>query len=284
MAAGVLPIGAPDELRGCYMFETSWPGNPASDGPPYLRIMGEVDVRGIERTLSDQQVALVAFLYSCGPVSRNSLVQAVWDGQRISGQRVANLVAEVRSKIGRRHLPDPDGGLYQLLGVETDLDRFEHAVSAVTAEPLQLHGPLGLDRLADAYRLIRGVPMTTGNGKHWAWLDERQGLITRAESTIVEGCHRLADLACQMGEKTIAAAILEAGLLACPFDEELTTSLVDLYVKQRRPGTANRLVAAWERKIRRLGCGEPSLGPREQLLVAAQAVASGSAVTTRLPR
>jgi hypothetical protein len=64
---------------------------------PQLRIMGEIEVMGTQRPLSDQQVALVAFLQCCGPVGRSSVVQAVWAGERISSQRVANLLAEVRS-------------------------------------------------------------------------------------------------------------------------------------------------------------------------------------------
>jgi hypothetical protein len=250
---------------------------------PQLRIMGEIEVMGTQRPLSDQQVALVAFLQCCGPVGRSSVVQAVWAGERISSQRVANLLAEVRSKLGRDRLPDPVDGRYRLVGIETDLHWFEDSVRRLTEEPQPL-GPAGLARLRDTYGLIRGLPMSGREGKHWAWLDERPGLMTYAEATIADGVQQLSALAQGSGDVALATAALEAGLLACPLDESLIGRLVELYIDQRRPGTASRVVEAWERGVRRLECGEPSLGPRQRLVQAAQAVAIGSAVTTRFPK
>lgn len=253
------------------------------DPVPQLRIMGEVDVDRTRRPLSDQQVALVAFLQCCGPVGRSAVVQAIWDGDRISDQRVANLLAEVRSKLGRRHLPDPVGGQYRLVGIETDLHRFEDSIRSLTEAPQPL-GPAGLARVRDTVGLIRGLPMTAGPGKHWGWLDQRPGLMTYAEAAIADGVQQLSALASGSGDDGVATAALEAGLVACPFDEALIGRLVELYIDQRRPGTASRVIDAWERGVRRLECGEPSPRPRQRLLRATQAVAIGSAVTTRLPR
>jgi hypothetical protein len=108
--------------------------------------------------------------------------------------------------------------------------------------------------------------------------------MTYAEATIADGVQQLSALAQGSGDVALATAALEAGLLACPLDESLIGRLVELYIDQRRPGTASRVVEAWERGVRRLECGEPSLGPRQRLVQAAQAVAIGSAVTTRFPK
>ncbi|MEM9655700.1 MAG: bacterial transcriptional activator domain-containing protein [Actinomycetota bacterium] len=258
-------------------------------GSPRLRIMGEIDVSGTVQPLSDQQTAVIAVLQCCGPIGRSGLINALWDGVAISDQRVANLMAEVRAKIGREHLPDPVDGRYRLVGIQTDLHRFVDEIHSLTAAPQPLDA-VGLTRLRRVTALVRGVPLSGRQGRNWAWLDHRPGLVSYAEATIADGAQQLSALAQGSGDTATATAALEAGLLGCPFDEALIGRLVELYINQRRPGTAARAVDAWERGIRRLDCGEPSPGPRKRLRAAArslsddQAVAIGSAVTTRLPR
>lgn len=238
-------------------------------GGPELVIMGEIHVRGTTDPLSDQQVAMVTVLQCCGPIARTGLIEALWDGAAISDQRVANLMAEVRSKLGRHHLPDPVDGRYRLVDIQTDLHRFEDTVRALTVAPQPL-GPAALGQLQAAYRLIRGLPLSGRRGRHWTWLDQRAGLMSYAEAAIADGVQQLSALAVGAGDLTAAAGALEAGLLACPFDEELIGRLVELYVDQRRPGSASRALEAWERGIRRLECGEPSPHPRRRLLAAAR--------------
>lgn len=252
-----------------------------------LNLIGEVRLTtaagGDGPTLSGHQLSLVTFLRCCGPATRTAITDALWDGRPISARRVANLIAEVRAAIGRSRLPEQLDGRYQLNGIDTDADRF-HRLVVAASEAASGDDPARLAVAATAAGdLLRGVPFAVGAGHHWTWLEHRPGLVAEVEATVSAGVAQLAGLALATGNPRLAGTVLEAGLLACPWEEDLVVMLAEVYLNQRRPGLACRLIDGWESRVRRLGFGEPSTGPRERLIKAGQ-TSIGSAVTTKLPR
>lgn len=248
-----------------------------SDGPdlepfperPTIRVLGEVDLVGADWPLTSQQLSLLAFLACRSSADRAAIVNALWDGQAISQSRFPNLLAEVRARIGRHHLPAAVGGRYRLAGIDTDLTRFEVAAEAAAAgqyEDLQV-----------ALDLVRGPPLTAPGGRYWSWIEDRTDLSTEIETMITDAANGLAVQLRSRGDLDGAARACRQGLMACPFDENLVVLLTRLHLEAGRVNSARRLVEGWEAKVRRLDCGEPSAGPRAVLRAAGRSRFDSSA-------
>lgn len=225
-------------------------------------VLGEVGVVGFDVELTPQQLSLVTFLACVGEANRSTIIDALWDGKPISRSRFPNLLAETRAKIGRNTLPEAKVGVYRLQGVSTDLGQFEKAVAVASKQPASD----AIETLTAALELVRGNPLTTPNGRYWTWIGDHTHLAARVESLISDAALRLCDLCVENGDLDGAIWACERGLLACPIDENLVASLAETYVAAGKLGAARRLVDAWEDKINRLECGEPSDGPRNRLV------------------
>ncbi|MEM7274559.1 MAG: hypothetical protein AAF547_15845 [Actinomycetota bacterium] len=262
-----------------------------------LRVLGRVELSGQQRPLTAQQLSFVALLVTSGPVGRSAIVDALWDGRRISDRRVANLIGDVRSVLGRTHLPEPTDGRYRILGIGTDVDRVR-AIGAAAAHrdrdrpdrpsaederPVGAGGPVELAELADHLAgMLRGVPFGDLVGRHWTWVDDRPALVFEAEEAVVEATRAVTARLVDAGQPTPAVRLVQAAVACCPDAVELTTDLVGLHLLAGRPRAARLVVEAWEGRIARLGCGPAPDGPR--LALRGGQASSGSAVTTRLPR
>lgn len=248
-----------------------------------LRLLGQVRLDGAQRRLTAQEHALVAFLQCCGPVGRPAIVEALWDGRPISDHRVANLLAEVRRVIGRRHLPDPVDGRYRLAHVTTDLDVVRSV--GMEAADLRVSGAasFGIGLSQRLSKCLRGRPFGDRAGRYWTWVDDRPALLFAQETAIVDAVQAVADLLDRSGRPTEAINVVVAALECCPDATELVVDLVRLHQRVDRPRSAQRLVDAWEARMERLGCGPAPNGPR-RALAERQAASTGTAVTTRLPR
>lgn len=209
-------------------------------------VLGPIQTDGCDWRLTPQQLSLLTFLACGGTAGRDAIVDALWDGRAVSTGRFSNLLAETRSRIGRHHLPDAVNGRYRLVGVTTDLDRFE-----------SLLGDASVERSSDgsvdqALAIVRGLPFTSPSGRHWAWLDARPEQLHRAELVVTETLQDLAERYRAAGRPDRARQTLEAGLLAAPLDEDLTASLVDVLVELGMFTAARRLVSGWEQQMARL--------------------------------
>ncbi len=225
-------------------------------------VLGEVKVVGLDVELTPQQLSLVTFLACVGEANKSTIVDALWDGKPISRSRFPNLLAETRAKIGRNTLPEAKAGVYRLNGISTDLGQFEQAIALASKQSASEV----IDTLRSAFELVRGIPLTTPNGRYWTWVGDHTHLAARVESLVADAALRLADLLVEQGDLEGAIWACERGLLACPIDENLVASLAETYVASGKLGTARRLVDSWEDKINRLECGEPSDGPRNRLV------------------
>ena len=236
---------------------------PAPDEPaPEIRVLGPVELVGLDIDLTSQQLALVTYL-ACHPsASRDDIVDALWDGQVISKSRFPNLLAETRARIGREHLPEASEGRYRIDGIGTDLARLERAVAQTSDGDVEGDArPL----LRSALQLVRGVPFTPPSLRFWAWAANRGHIAARVESTIADIAARLAREEQADGAYDGARWACEQGLLASPADETLVTILTEVYLALGKPALAMRLVESWEEEIARLDCGEPSAEPRRRL-------------------
>ena len=233
---------------------------PASPGIR-VRVLGAVEVDGIEDELTSQQLSLICFLACNGPSTRAAITDGLWDGQMISKSRFPNLMAEVRAKVGRHHFPEMRNGRYQVVAARTDVEDFERAVIAAndadSGEAARL--------LRQAMGMVSGVPFTRPDGRFWSWVGDNSHLSARTEALVADTAARLARLEQFAGNLDGARVACEQGLVASPADETLVALLTDIYMEMGKPGLARRLVDNWEDKISRLECGDPSDEPRRRL-------------------
>ena len=152
----------------------------------------------------------------------------------ISG--VTNLLAEVRGRIGRWHLPEAEGGRYRLVGVTTDLARFELAAAEAARSP----GPGPDRRLTEAMELVAGVPLSGPQLRYWSWVDDHVDLATRIEVLVADAAAGLALRLRAAGDGATAAKVCERGLLAAPLDEKRQLRTRGLTGQHRIRLTSNR--------------------------------------------
>lgn len=245
----------------------SGPGRPPDDEPPDrvgeidVLLLGDIEVEGLAEELTSQQASLVSFLAYRGESGRDTIIDALWDGQAISKSRFPNLLAETRAKVGRHHFPEARNGRYELVGVTTDLERFEAGLGRAGAQD----GDAEADTLRCALELVRGIPFSPPGRRFWTWVADHSHAGARVEASIADAAARLAEL--ERGARRLDGAkwACERGLAASPTDLTLTTVLTEIYLEMGKPGLARRLVENWEDQIGRLDCGEPSDEPRKRL-------------------
>ncbi len=252
---------------------------------PVLRLLGRIELTGVDWQLTSQQLSLIAFLACCGPADRGAIIEGLWDGRAVSRGRFPNLLAELRARIGRRHLPEALDGRYRLAGIDTDLEYFEAAVVAASAAAAGANGlavasqgpapgargaaetaTTAADRrLQRALDLVQGVPLTATGRRYWSWVGDRGDIAVGIECLVSDAALQLAARCRDRGDLTGAVHACRQGLLACPLDENLVTELAALHIEFGRFGAARLLVDGWESKVQRLGCGRPPEGPRARL-------------------
>ena len=256
-AAGSAPaVAAPDDPRPDG-------AEAATSEEPILmvRVLGPVQVAGLDVELTSQQLSLLCYLACNGATNRATLIDALWDGQVISQSRFPNLLAELRARIGRHHFPEARDGRYQLAGVTTDLDQFERGVQlANRQDPAAAAATLGA-----VMALVRGVPLTVPSSRYWTWVGDQTHFAARVEAMVADAAARLARVELDRGCLDAAQLACEHGLLASPTDETLVVTLTEVYMAAGKPAQARRVVEAWEDKVSRLDCGEPSNEPRKRL-------------------
>lgn len=238
---------------------------PQASGEPIaaeIGVLGRVELVGLDIELTSQQLSLLTFV-ACHPdATRDTIVEALWDGQAISKRRFPNLLAETRAKVGRNVFPEAREGRYRLVGIGTDLNRFEQLVDEAANAATDGDAARWL---RDALTLVRGVPFTPPSARFWSWVTDRGHVAARLESVAADTAARLARIELADRDSGAARWACEQGLLASPADQTLVTILAEIYVQAGKSALATRLVDTWEDHIRSLGCGEPSVEPRERL-------------------
>ncbi len=254
-----------------------------------LRVLGPVDVTGVTQALSSQQLAMLAYLACVGPARRETLIDAVWGGQPISAARFANLLSQIRSVIGREHLPATATGRYRLIGVPTDLDLLSAAVQrsgsargAVSTGRAEPRVEVGVEVSAEtraevstaeartevaaedelagleaAFGLVRGPVFDVSGERSWWWLDGHPEVVAHAEAAVGQVAIRLVTVLRDRGELDRARHVCDRALACSPLDRDLILALEGLHRAQGRPAAAHRLVERWRLQVERLTGEDP---------------------------
>lgn len=219
---------------------------PAS-GPPEVevRVLGPVDVHGVEPINRRRTVELVTYLaLHPGGVSAGRLKTAIWPEGEPTQDTFNVTVHRARSALGvdsdgNHHLPHAvtNGGSYTLgPHVSTDLTRFNELVrrsQAASDEEAEA------ELLREAVALLRGQAFEGVNGYEWAFTE---AIVTEVEATIADAAHRLAQLELARREADAANWAAMQGLKAVPGSEPLFRDRMEAAHLNGDPSTVDRIV------------------------------------------
>ena len=188
-----------------------------------MRVLGPVDIVGIERIDRRRSIELITYL-ACHPegVTDERLKTVLWPEAVPPHGTFHTQVSMARSKLGigadgELRLPhiSTRGGRYRVSdAVVTDLDILEARVE-------QAKDSNNLDAVAllrDALERVRGQPFCARAGYEWA---HTEGLVSHAEVLVADTAHRLAQLCLELGDPDGAQWAALQGLKAAPADEAL---------------------------------------------------------------
>ena len=208
-----------------------------------VRLLGSITVDGVAG-LTPQQIAMMAFLTIHPNATGDALHHAIWAGQPPSRERFANTMHELRRVVGSDRLPPSVDGRYRLVGVDSDLARFESLRTAG-------------DRRA-ALELVTGQPLTyeRRHRRHFTWVDLGNHA-SRVEAVVADTAHDLVVDARARGDTSGAVSAAQQGLLASPTNETLTGDLIAAHMAAGDRSTAIRVLSEYERALEDMDGGEP---------------------------
>jgi hypothetical protein len=214
----VIILDAPSSPNGATVDDAT-PQKPEIE----VRILGSPEVAGgktpIDRRKSKELVVYLA-LHPRG-VDEGRLKTALWPDHVPSPGSFNQTMSRARMCLGRdaddeHHLPHVADGLYRLgPAVDTDFRRLEEAFAAATTNGMEAT----MDRLADALRMVRGMPFEgAGGGYEWA---HTEGFLARIEAIAADAALLLAEWNLDHRDTAKAMWATGQGLLASPGDERL---------------------------------------------------------------
>jgi len=225
-----------------------------------IELLGEIRITGASYSLTNQQLSLVTYLSCNGPSTREQIIEAIWDGQRISNSRFSNLLAESRKIVGRNVIPEADKGKYSVSIQENDYQEFIRTTATEFETPQDQ-----LEAFSKALTKIYGQPFTIPQTRYWTWVGDNSLWSSQAECYIADIASQAVELATELSNVKMAQSICEMGLVASPLDMALIGAKAELLVSQNQYHLAKKLVEEWEYKISKLDCGDPPDNPRNRL-------------------
>lgn len=197
-------------------------GEPERQVEIEVRVLGDVEVVGATRRLTERETELVAFLAMREhPVDPDTVQTALWPERMVSTKRWWNIVTDVRNalgvgKDGEFHLPVVERGERLSLRptVGTDIARVQTELrrSSIATHDDAIAG------LTDSLKVVRGRPFTAAHGYAWA---NAYGFVAHAEAVVVDAAHLLAGLLLDGGDPGAALDVAAAGLRGAPANEIL---------------------------------------------------------------
>ena len=193
-------------------------------GPREVKVLGPVDVAGVDSFSSLKAVDVVAYLaFHRHGVDADQIKTWVWPAfDPPTDKAFANVMSRARTGLGA----DADGSpylsragadkTYRLAeAVTTDFDRFR----ALAEHAEQADAPMvALDLYRQALQLIRGVPFSGGAASSFSWADNH--VRAQVEYTIDEAVHRCADMALDADDLATARWAALKGLELVPGCEQ----------------------------------------------------------------
>ena len=196
------------------------PGSPATAPAVEIRVLGRIEVAGIERIERSKSMELLVFL-ALHPrgVDAEQLWEALWPETPLNRGTLHTTVSVARSRLGAAPggepgFPPARDGIYRLHPeVGLDWARFQALVEL--AERLEEDGVVPL---RTAVELVRGIPFESAAARSYDWAAPHR---MEMESAIADASERLAELYLRLGDPTGARWAARRGLVASPYDERL---------------------------------------------------------------
>ena len=195
---------------------------PERDVEIEVRVLGDVEVVGATRRLTERETELVAFLAMREhPVDPDTVQTALWPERAVSAKRWWNIITDVRNALGVAkdgdfHLPLVERGERLILRptVGTDLAHLQTKLRAASTAA----SDDAVAALGEALRVVRGRPFTSAHGYAWA---NAYGFVAHAEAIVVDAAHLLAAMLLDSGDAGAALDATVVGLRAAPANEIL---------------------------------------------------------------
>jgi hypothetical protein len=152
----------------------------------------------------------------------------------------------LRRAIGAEHVPSSSkAGGYRLVGIGTDVARFEAAIARSKADPDGAPA-----HLAGALSLVRGAPFAGVPAGGFGWALDSGGVATRVANEVHEAAVKLARLAVGAGDAAIAAWAVAQGRLVSRDDELLDELELDAAAVSPDHSALARTWASTKRRYR----------------------------------
>ncbi|MBW3662723.1 MAG: LysM peptidoglycan-binding domain-containing protein [Actinobacteria bacterium] len=189
-----------------------------------VRVLGPVDVIGVDRFPTNKTMELVAYLaMHRDGATTDMLLEALWPNHEPRPARLYTEASRARKALGTRadgspYLPDAELGRYRIAdAVTSDYERFSAHVAAATRDP-----DLADQHLREALTLVRGAPFSaTATAYTWA-----HQLEIRISEEIVTAAHDLAHQMLDSARYEDAVWAAERGLSVNPLAEPLIRVLM----------------------------------------------------------
>jgi hypothetical protein len=158
-------------------------------------------------------------------------------------------VSAVRKAVGGQHVPPSSkAGGYKVVGIGTDVARFEAATARAKAAP----GAAAV-HLAEALSLVRGAPFAGVPGGSFGWALDAGGLATRVANEVYDAAVALARLAVAAGDATLADWAIARGRLVSRDDDLLDELALDAAAVSSARSSLARAWASTKRRYRAAG-------------------------------
>jgi DNA-binding SARP family transcriptional activator len=217
----------------------------------------EGDPRPLTRLRGEKARELLAFaLWKARPITRDEIVDAVWDGDSTSQSLGAIRTAayQIRRYLGARAWARVQGG-YALAAPVDDDFRTLLALAVSVADPAA--PPAEVAAMA-----TRGAQLYRGAYLPWcysAWTDQPRALAQRATLTIVSA---LVGARRALGQPLAALEASELGLAIDPQHEGLRQAHMELLVELGRPAEALDSYRRFRAILHEEGLAQPPLAMR----------------------
>lgn len=219
---------------------------------PVLRVLGPVAVEGTrgKRPESHRRILeVITYLALCPGQSPAAFNEAIFPGERITGQKRNTYMSYARAWLG-----DADDG-HPFVGIVAD-SGYALAPDAQLDWALfqDLIGPsigaASTDRLKAALELVTGEPLSGVDASKYEWA---QSVKTEIIAAVADVAHEVARRATMAGDPRTAAWAATKGLAAEPINEALWRDAITAAWQSGIPGRARDLISRCHTAIEDLG-------------------------------
>ena len=232
---------------------------PLEDGSKEVQVIGKprlITADGAEIELIAADLELLARLaLAPGRAFSAEELRADMGAAKESDWTVGTLwtrASSLRRSVGAEHLPPSSRGSgYRVVGIGTDVARFEAAVARSRADPANAAG-----HLAEALSLVRGAPFANVPLGTFTWALDAGGAATRVANAVYAAAVELAQLALAAGGAELATWAVAQGRVVSRDDEVL--DVLDLEAAAISPDRS-ALARSWAGLKRRYGAGQQAV-------------------------